>query len=97
MGNQSITPLNSFDQPYNLYSHFHHWREMPDCLGVNIWDTLQNMEKINQAYLGLGGSLPSPFMTISFIGLPTLPDLGLTDLGLVDVFKHELISSFVNE
>ena len=61
-----------------------------------VVDIIQNMEEINQAYYDLGGSLPSPFMTISFIGLPTVPDLGLTDLGLVDVFKHELISSFVN-
>ena len=58
-------------------------------------DIINNMKEINQAYHDLGGSLPSPFMTISFIGLPTVPDLGLTDLGLVDVYKHELISSFV--
>ena len=58
-------------------------------------DIINNMKEINQAYHDLGGGLPSPFMTISFIGLPTVPDLGLTDLGLVDVYKHELISSFV--
>jgi adenine deaminase len=61
-----------------------------------VGDIIQNIEEINQAYRNLGGSLPAPFMTISFIGLPTVPDLGLTDLGLVDVFKHELMSSFVN-
>lgn len=53
------------------------------------------LEEINQAYHRIGGTLPAPFMTISFIGLPTVPDLGLTDLGLVDVFSHKLISSFV--
>jgi adenine deaminase len=60
-------------------------------------DIIQNIEEINRAYYDLGGSLPSPFMTISFIGLPTVPDLGLTDLGLVDVMKHQLMSSFVDE
>jgi adenine deaminase len=35
-------------------------------------------------------------MTISFIGLPTVPDLGLSDMGLIDVLAHKLISSFVD-
>lgn len=43
----------------------------------------------------LGCVLPAPFMTLSFISLPTVPELGLTDLGLVDVREHKLISSFV--
>lgn len=60
-----------------------------------VEEVITGLEKINHLYHGLGGSLPAPFMTISFIGLPTVPDLGLTDLGLVDVFSHRLISSFV--
>jgi len=45
----------------------------------------------------LGGKLPAPFMTLSFISLPTVPELGLTDMGLVDVRRHELISPFVDQ
>jgi hypothetical protein len=30
-----------------------------------------------------------------FIGLPTVPDFGLSDKGLIDVFNHKLISPFV--
>jgi adenine deaminase len=60
-----------------------------------VEDVIAGLEEINQAYHDLGGSLPAPFMTISFIGLPTVPDLGLSDLGLIDVFSHRLISSFV--
>jgi len=56
---------------------------------------ISSLEEINQAYHQIGGTLPAPFMTISFIGLPTVPDLGLTDMGLVDVFDHKLISTFV--
>lgn len=56
---------------------------------------IAGLEEINRAYHEIGGTLPAPFMTISFIGLPTVPDLGLTDMGLVDVFSHKLISSFV--
>jgi adenine deaminase len=35
-------------------------------------------------------------MTISFISLPTVPELGLTDKGLVEVREHKIISSFVD-
>ena len=61
-----------------------------------VEDIINNLTAINQIYHSQGGTLPAPFMTLSFIGLPTVPDLGLTDMGLVDVFKHELISSFVD-
>ena len=57
---------------------------------------IQNLEEINRVYHDIGGSLPAPFMTLSFIGLPTVPELGLTDMGLVDVLKHALISPFAN-
>lgn len=43
----------------------------------------------------LGCSLPAPFMTLSFISLPTVPELGLTDRGLVDVHRHALIESVI--
>jgi adenine deaminase len=56
---------------------------------------IESLEYLNQIYHQLGGTLPAPFMTISFIGLPTVPELGLTDMGLVDVLNHKLISSFI--
>ncbi|MEA3282184.1 MAG: adenine deaminase [Euryarchaeota archaeon] len=39
----------------------------------------------------MGCMLPSPFMTQSFLALPVIPRLKITDLGLVDVEKHELV------
>ncbi|QTA82295.1 Adenine deaminase [Desulfonema limicola] len=43
----------------------------------------------------LGSELPDPFMTLSFLALPVIPELKITDKGLVDVnlFKH--VSLFV--
>ena len=35
--------------------------------------------------------MDAPFMALSFISLPTVPELGLTDKGLIDVLKHEII------
>ena len=38
----------------------------------------------------LGGNIPDPFMQMSFLALPVIPHLKMTDLGLVDVdlFEH---------
>jgi adenine deaminase len=55
---------------------------------------IEKLNEINAIYRDLGGTLPAPFMTISFIGLPTVPKLGLTDMGLVDVLGYRLIEPF---
>lgn len=49
------------------------------------------MNEMNAAAKQLGCPLAAPFMTLSFISLPTVPELGLTDMGLIDVLKHRLI------
>jgi adenine deaminase len=43
----------------------------------------------------LGCGLKDPFMTLSFLCLPVMPELKLTDLGLVDVNKFSLVPLFV--
>jgi adenine deaminase len=40
---------------------------------------------------GLGVTIDSPFMQLSFLGLSVLPELRITDRGLVDVMKFALI------
>ena len=52
---------------------------------------IKELENVNTAARQLGCHLPSPFMSLCFISLPTVPKLGLTDLGLVDVLNHKLI------
>jgi adenine deaminase len=47
--------------------------------------------KLEQAARELGARLPSPFATLSFLALPVIPELKLTDLGLVDVTEFRLI------
>ena len=49
---------------------------------------MEQMEVANRAVAELGCEMAAPFMTLSFISLPTVPDLGLTDVGLIDVLKH---------
>jgi adenine deaminase len=45
----------------------------------------------------LGSPLHDPFMAMSFLALPVIPSLKLTDHGLVDVDKFQLVSLFVKE
>lgn len=49
------------------------------------------LEKLGQLAKDLGAILPSPFATLSFLALPVIPELRLTDLGLVDVNEFKLI------
>jgi adenine deaminase len=44
----------------------------------------------------LGCGLDAPFMSLSFLALPVIPELKLTDLGLVDVTRFELVDLFVD-
>jgi adenine deaminase len=49
---------------------------------------------LTEAAHGLGCTLPDPLMTMSFLALPVIPALKLTDRGLVDVGKFDLVPLF---
>ncbi len=49
------------------------------------------LETLEALAKDLGVKLPSPFATLSFLALPVIPELRLTDLGLVDVNAFRLI------
>ena len=48
-------------------------------------------ERLLTAYRTLGGTLPDPFMALSFMALEVIPELKLTDLGLVDVNQFQIV------
>ena len=52
---------------------------------------MAEQNRMNEAAKKLGCVGSAPFMTLSFISLPTVPELGLTDMGLIDVLAHKLI------
>jgi adenine deaminase len=39
----------------------------------------------------ISNSPPAPFAILSFLALPVIPELRLTDLGLVDVVEFKLL------
>jgi adenine deaminase len=56
----------------------------------------QHLE-LHAAAREIGCLLPAPFMTLSFLALPVIPELKITDLGLVDVNSFELVDLWVRE
>ncbi len=50
------------------------------------------LEKLNKLCRDMGCGLAAPFATLSFLALPVIPELRLTDMGLVDVNKFRLVS-----
>ncbi len=43
----------------------------------------------------MGSSLESPFMALSFMALPVIPKLKITDKGIVDVDAFQIVDLFV--
>ena len=53
------------------------------------------LERLIEIAHELGTTLQDPFMTLSFMALPVIPELKLTDFGLIDVNKFEVVPLFV--
>ncbi len=51
----------------------------------------RRMAALEAAAKALGVTLPDPYMALSFLGLAVIPELRLTDLGLVDVRQGRLV------
>ena len=52
---------------------------------------VSGLDKLQDIAHELGCTLPAPFAALSFLALPVIPELRLTDLGLVDVNEFKLI------
>ncbi|GAA5818974.1 MAG: adenine deaminase [Methanobrevibacter sp. CfCl-M3] len=63
----------------------------------SIKSVVKEKLELNEIAKSLGVSLKSPFMTLSFLALLVIPSLKLSDKGLFDVDKFELIDIFVND
>ena len=55
----------------------------------------RQMDALVAAAHGLGSPLHDPFMTLGFLALEVIPQLKLTDQGLVDVEKFDFVPLFV--
>jgi len=56
----------------------------------------ERLKVIEKKLKELGCKLRAPIITLSFIALPVIPKLKLTDLGLVDVESFEIVTPFLS-
>lgn len=67
---------------------------MSDRPLAEVVDRLESLKAKAKAF---GSPLHNPFMALSFLALPVIPELKLTDLGLVDVSTFSLVPLFQTE
>ena len=49
------------------------------------------VQALKDAAVALGCTLPEPFLQVAFLPLPVIPHMKITDFGLFDVDKFELV------
>ncbi len=64
---------------------------------LSLEDVAKQMAETLAAARVLGSSLRNPFMTLSFLALPVIPALKLTDRGLVDVTRGAFVPLFLDD
>jgi adenine deaminase len=52
-----------------------------------------HLRRLRDAVQAMGCHLPEPFLQLAFLALPVIPHLKITDMGLVDVDRFELIAA----
>jgi adenine deaminase len=57
---------------------------------------LSHLREVKHAAGDLGCTITEPFMALSFLALPVIPHLKLTDLGLIDVKRFSIVDLFVD-
>jgi len=60
-----------------------------------LGEVAEGWRRMREAAARLGSTLEEPFMALSFLALPVIPELRLTDLGLVDVNAFTHVPLFV--
>jgi len=62
-----------------------------------LLEVVERLEKLKTKAKSFGSPLHNPFMALSFLALPVIPELKLTDLGLVDVSTFTFVPLFESE
>ncbi len=55
---------------------------------------IEKLKKLNDAAKTIGCKIHDPFMSMSFLSLPVIPELKITDKGLIDANKFEIAELF---
>ena len=72
-----------------------------ELVGVFSTEPLENVGKdfqaMNKAIRDIGCKMSAPVLALSFVALPTIPELGLTTEGLYHVNRREFLSVIIDE
>jgi adenine deaminase len=60
----------------------------------SIGEVRDGLAFLHRAVREMGCALEDPFMALSFLALPVIPELKITDKGLVDVIRFKIVSLF---
>jgi adenine deaminase len=58
-------------------------------------EVVRELKALKEGAAALGCRLEEPFMALSFLALPVIPELKLTDMGLVDVAAFRIVPLFL--
>lgn len=61
---------------------------------ASIEEVCDGLEYLHQTIKEMGCTLDEPFMALSFLALPVIPELKITDKGLVDVTQFKIVPLF---
>ncbi len=61
---------------------------------ISVAEVQKRLSAIGKVVKSLGCKLSDPFMTLSFLSLPVIPELKITDKGLVDVNSFKIVPLF---
>jgi adenine deaminase len=60
----------------------------------SIEEVQDKLTRLHRTVKEMGCTLEEPFMALSFLALPVIPELKITDKGLVDVTRFEIVPLF---
>lgn len=60
----------------------------------SVWETAEQLDHLAACWQEIGCEVESPFMTMALLSLACLPELRLTNRGLVDCRSFEFVSLF---
>jgi len=61
---------------------------------ISVREVHRQFTRLIDSAMALGCRLPDPFMALSFLSLPVIPELKITDKGLVDVNQFKIVPLF---
>jgi adenine deaminase len=72
--------------------------DVAGCMSSAKWEDVRDQSLVcDEAAKSLGCGIQAPFLIASFVGLNGVPDLGLTEKGLIDCQAQELIDVVLSE